>query len=89
MSTASGPDRGAVSVGPLAPGHRGWLVCDPAGRPYAWYSVVLAHDAAAALSRLEADCALRQQLLDAGWSVRAGSGLELVAGRGDLAKVSA
>ena len=89
MSTASRVDGGPASAGPHQPNHPGWLVVDPAGRPYAWYSVALAQDASAATTRLEADCALRQQLLDAGWSVRAGSGLELVARSGALAKVSA
>lgn len=88
MSTDNGFPLGTASAGTQAPTHYGWLVIDPAGYPYAWYGLALAPDAAAALALLEPDAALRERLLAAGWSTRAGSGIELVAGA-DVAKASA
>ena len=62
---------------------------DPEGRPYAWYGCTLAHDASAVMALLEPDDVVRERMLRAGWSVRAGSGTELVSGGGQVAKASA
>ncbi|OOK65395.1 hypothetical protein BZL29_7706 [Mycobacterium kansasii] len=40
----------------------------------------LAAEATAAMALLEPDPMLRQQMVDAGWSVRSGSGVELAVG---------
>lgn len=62
----------------LRDGACGWIVVDPAGVPYAWYGSALACDVAAAWMIFEPDAAGRAALCAAGWSVRAGSGVELV-----------
>jgi predicted acyl esterase len=67
----------------------GWLVIDPGGHPYAWYSPALAHDEAAALKRLERKARVRKNMLANGWTVRVGSGVELLPGSIDLVKASA
>ncbi|OJZ69468.1 MULTISPECIES: hypothetical protein [Mycobacterium] len=86
MSSAKSADGAAAAARP--PGHRGWVVCDPAGYPYAWYGIDLAAEAAAAMALLEPDPVQRQQMTDAGWSVRVGSGVELALGAG-LTKATA
>jgi hypothetical protein len=70
-------------------GQPGWLVVDPSGQPYAWYGFDLAVDGQAAWLTFESDAGLRAQLAAAGWTVRQGSGVELVGGRTDPVKVSA
>jgi hypothetical protein len=67
----------------------GWLIVDPTGQPYSWYSFDLAGDDQAAWHKFEPDAGLRTQLAASGWTVRPGSGVELVAGRTDPVKVSA
>jgi hypothetical protein len=67
----------------------GWLVVDPSGQPYAWYGFTLAGDDRAAWLQFESDDGLRAQLAAAGWTVRPGSGVELVGGHNDPVKVSA
>lgn len=78
MSSAKSANSAPARTRP--PSHRGWVVCDPAGYPYAWYGVDLAAEATAAMALLEPDPMLRQQMVDAGWSVRSGSGVELAVG---------
>jgi hypothetical protein len=82
----------APSATPGGPHHRGllgWIVLNPTGHPYAWYGSGLANDASAAMAVVEPDATERQRMLDAGWSVRAGLGTELVAGGCELVKASA
>ncbi len=66
----------------------GWIVVDPSGSPYAWYGSALACDEGAVWTVFEPDPDVRAQLLSAGWSVRAGQGVELF-GAAAAAKVSA
>lgn len=66
----------------------GWIVVDPTGAPYAWYGSALACDAAAVWAVFEPDPDARAALVDAGWSVRDGSGVELISGTA-TARVSA
>lgn len=86
MSSAKSAESAAAR--PRAPGHHGWVVCDPAGYPYAWYSIELAAEAQAAMVVLEPDPVLRQQMLQTGWTVRVGSAVELAAGA-ELRKATA
>ncbi|OBK36983.1 hypothetical protein A5658_04810 [Mycobacterium sp. 1245111.1] len=69
----------------------GWLVVDPSGQPYSWYGFDLASDDQAAWHKFESDAGLRAQLAAAGWTIRAGSGVELALGhnRGVSVRVSA
>lgn len=55
----------------------GWVVIDPAGCPCAWYGLELAADAAAAFRMFSPTPARRQKLTAAGWTIRAGEGVEL------------
>lgn len=86
MSSAKSADCAATRARPS--GHRGWVVCDPAGYPYAWYRSDQAAEPAAAMALLEPDPVLRQQMADAGWSVRVGSGVDLALGA-ELTKATA
>lgn len=65
----------------------GWLVVDPSGQPYAWYGADLAGNEEAAWRTFESDAGLRTQLVTAGWTVRPGSGVELVLGRSRVVSV--
>lgn len=49
----------------------GWVVRDPADRPYAWCGSTLAHDADTAMAIVEPDAARREHMLRCGWSIRA------------------
>lgn len=61
-------------------GHPGWLYVDPAGQPVYWYryDAVLSHDEVSAVERFEPDSDTRAGDERAGWTVRAGSVVELV-----------
>ncbi|UQX13564.1 hypothetical protein [Candidatus Mycobacterium methanotrophicum] len=67
----------------------GWLVVDPAGRPYAWYSLALAKTEARAWRLLERRRKARAQMVAGGWTVRAGHAHGLVPGAADLVKATA
>lgn len=86
MSSAKSADGAATKGRPS--GDRGWVVCDPAGYPYAWYRSDQATEPATAMALLEPDPLLRQQMTDAGWSVRVGSGVDLALGA-ELTKATA
>jgi hypothetical protein len=89
MSTEVHVTPGATPGGPHHRGLLGWIVLDPTGRPYAWCGSALAGDASAAIAVVEPDAEVRQRMLSAGWSARAGFGTELVGSGCDLAKASA
>lgn len=62
----------------------GWVLIDPAGYPCAWYGTALASDEAAAFEFFEPAPARRKKLAAAGWTIRPGSGAELVSGTADV-----
>lgn len=61
--------------------HPGWLLISPDQRPYAWYQhqQPLSEDEVSAMQRFEPDDRRRARMLQEGWKVRPGSGIELIA----------
>jgi hypothetical protein len=74
-----------------APTHPGWLFVAPDHRPYAWYAYdrELSYDVVSAAARFEPDADYRDEMLNNGWKVRSGRGIELVCSPGELTKESA
>lgn len=74
-----------------APTHPGWLLVAPDHRPYAWYAYdqALSYDGVSAMARFEPSASCRDDMLNSGWTVRAGRAVELVCSPRDLAKASA
>jgi hypothetical protein len=60
--------------------HPGWLLIAPGGRPYAWYNYdpALSFDDVSAMQRFEPEATAVDALVERGWVVREGSGVELV-----------
>lgn len=52
---------------------QGWLIVDPAARPYLWYCDTLAADEAAALEMFDKCSQRREALMNSGWTIRRGS----------------
>ena len=76
----------ASSTGVSTPG---WLVVDPAGHSYAWYSLEVAKDTAAVWKLIGRNAEIRRKYVADGWIVRAGSWPELFADGADLVQASA
>ena len=68
---------------------QGWLIVDPAARPHLWYRDTLAADQSAALQLFEECGQRRAALMNSGWTIRRGSGAELVDGAIELLKATA
>lgn len=68
---------------------QGWLIVDPAARPYLWYRDTLAADETAALEMFDKRGQRRAALMNSGWTIRRGSGAELLDGAVELLKATA
>ncbi|MEY8019060.1 hypothetical protein [Mycobacterium servetii] len=67
----------------------GWLVIDPTGAAYAWYSQAIATDITAVWKLIGRNAAIRKRYVADGWTVRAGSWPELFSDGAELVAVSA
>lgn len=67
----------------------GWIVVDPSGAVYAWYSRQIAPDIAAVWKLLGRTTTIRKRYAASGWTGRAGSWPELFGADTELAQVSA